>query len=131
MNEFACVLDAEGVRSSAQKRKRYLTSERQNWMMPLCSAEERPVLLALYDDFREELKSMNAISVDQLIADFIGFLDSNRWDVLRAGKGFDAIFVDELHLFNREERMVFQSLMSLLQNPNFVRFRSAPSALEE
>lgn len=117
MNEFACVLDAGGVRSSAAKRKKYLNEPRTSWMMPLATQSERQVVLGLYDLFRKNLREMGAISVDQLISDFLGYLDSNRWDVIRENIGFDAVFVDEMHLFNREERMVFHALMRKPDSP--------------
>lgn len=110
MNEFACVLDADGVRESIQKRKKYLSMTRRKWMMPLVKKEEKEVVLDLYDRFRSFLREMDAIGVDQMIADYLGYLDSFRWDSIRRRDGFDAVFVDELHLFNRQERMVFQFL---------------------
>jgi hypothetical protein len=54
---------------------------------------------------------MNTLSVDQMIADFNSFLDHNTWDQVRKTKGFDAIFVDELHLFTSLERQVLHKLI--------------------
>ncbi|MGH9962333.1 MAG: hypothetical protein ACREBC_35320, partial [Pyrinomonadaceae bacterium] len=111
MNEFACVLDADGVRDSVERRVKYLDEKRKSWMMNLATREEREVMLALYTRFRQQLRDMGAIGIDQMIADYLGFLDSFRWDNIRRKEGFDAVFVDELHLFNRQERMVFRDLM--------------------
>lgn len=111
LNEFACVLDAEGVRSGTARREQYLGEKRKNWMMVLQSREEREVVLQLYDRFRTWLRSEKAIGGDQMIADFLNHLDSFRWEATREQEGFDAVFVDELHLFNRQERMVFRHLM--------------------
>lgn len=111
LNEFACVLDAEGVKSGSERRANYLTEKRKNWMMVLSSKEEREVLLNLYDGFRQKLREMKAIGSDQMITDFLNHLDSFRWEATREEEGFDLIFVDELHLFNRQERMVFRNLM--------------------
>lgn len=111
LNEFACVLDSEGVRSGAARREQYLGEKRKNWMMLLPSREEREVVLSLYDSFRSSLRSMKAIGGDQMVTDFLNHLDSFRWEATRHGEGFDAIFVDELHLFNRQERMTFRHLL--------------------
>ncbi|SBK00193.1 UvrD/REP helicase [Klebsiella variicola] len=111
MNEFACVLEAEGVRRSLEKKNKYLTETRKQWMMKLNSESERRVVLHLYDKFRNQLRDMNVISADQMISDYLGYLDSNAWDNLRFKHGYDLIFVDELHLFNRQERMTFHNLM--------------------
>jgi hypothetical protein len=115
LNEFACVLDAEGVRSGTTRRSQYLAEKRKNWMMVLDSREEREVVLALYDRFRVWLRNEKAIGSDQMIADFLNHLDSFRWEATREKDGFDAVFVDELHLFNRQERMIFRHL---LRDPN-------------
>ena len=111
LNEFACVLDAEGVRSGTARREQYLTERRKSWMMSLATKEEREVLLALYDSFRAQLREMRAIGGDQMVTDFLNHLDSFRWEATRRDEGFDALFVDELHLFNRQERLVFRHLL--------------------
>jgi hypothetical protein len=114
MNEFACVLDADGVQQKPDNRKRYLSSPRMAWMLPLQSQNDRIVVLELYDRFNRIVSEMDAISVDQLIADYLNYLDSFRWNAVRDRRGFDEIFVDELHLFNRQERMAFHGLLRSL-----------------
>lgn len=116
MNEFACVLDADGVRQSGDKRERYLSESRKSWMMPLENAQDRDVVLVVYNMFRDFLRELGVIGVDQMISDYLGILDSNRWDNVRQREGFDVIYVDELHLFNRQERMVFHNLMRNAQD---------------
>lgn len=111
LNEFACVLDAEGVRSGTSRRDQYLTERRKSWMMSLATKEEREVVLALYDRFRAQLRDLRAIGGDQMVTDFLNHLDSFRWEATRQEEGFDALFVDELHLFNRQERLVFRHLL--------------------
>lgn len=74
-----------------------------------CSADYE-LVLALYDQYRNTLKKEGLISVDQLVLDYLGYLDSFRWDARRGKSGYDAIFVDEYHLFNRMERAAFPSL---------------------
>jgi hypothetical protein len=117
LNEFACVLDAEGVRSGNDRRARYLSEKRRAWMMPLHSREEREVVLRLYDGFRKSLRNANAIGTDQMIADFLNYLDSYRWEATRKQEGFDAVFVDELHLFSRQERILLRHLMRDPEKP--------------
>jgi hypothetical protein len=80
-------------------------------MMVLQAREERDVVLQLYDRFRSWLRSAKAIGCDQMITDYLNYLDSFRWEAIREKEGFDVIFVDELHLFNRQERMVFRHLL--------------------
>ena len=109
MNEFACVIDAFGSKSLEERRARYLKERRLAWMMPLQPADKE-VVLHLYAEFRKQLRQMETISTDQMTADFLGYLDSFRWDAKRGQNGFDFIFVDELHLFNRQERLTLHLL---------------------
>lgn len=118
MNEFACVLDADGVQQKPELRKRYVAAARMAWMLPLNSDADRRVVLALYDKFNAIVAEMNAISVDQLIADYLNYLDSFRWNAVREKRAFDLVFVDELHLFNRQERMAFHGLARKLASPS-------------
>lgn len=128
LNEFACVLDAEGVRSGTDRREKYLNEKRKSWMMPLQSREEREVVLRLYDGFRKSLRDDKAIGTDQMIADFLNYLDSYRWEATRKKEGFDAVFVDELHLFNRQERMLFRHLLRDPEKPPQYSWHTMPSS---
>ena len=117
MNEFACVLDAEGVRSGNGNEDLYLRESRKSWMMHLSCREERKVVVSLYEIFRRKLREMKVIGSDQMVTDFLNHLDTFRWEATRSEDGFSAIFVDELHLFNRQERMIFKHLLRLPDAP--------------
>ena len=105
------VLDADGVRDNAPKRETYLTTRRSPRLMPLSTTTDREVMLDIYDRYRADLKKQGLISVDQLTSDYLGFLDSFRWDARRNRMGYDALFVDEFHLFSALERLTFRSLL--------------------
>jgi hypothetical protein len=114
MNEFASVLDAEGIRLGGERGERYAkggASARPSWLMALPSETDRRFILDIHRRYRNHLSEMNTLSVDQMIGDFNSFLDSNRWDVVRGKVGYDAIFVDELHLFTSIERQVLHKLI--------------------
>ncbi|UPG92816.1 UvrD-helicase domain-containing protein [Luteibacter aegosomatissinici] len=112
LNEFACVLDADGIRTDTTRRQAYANNNRRrSWMWELPKREDREVVLALYDLFRAKLRSNGVIGLDQMVTDYMGYLETFRWEALQTKEGFDAIFVDELHLFNRQERMIFSHLL--------------------
>jgi hypothetical protein len=112
MNEIAVVLDADGVRDNQAKRDAYVKeSRRPQYLMRLEQPHDREIVLALYDLYRASLRIEGLMSVDQLTADYLGYLDSFRWDARRGKLGYDAIFVDEYHLFNRTERATFPDLL--------------------
>ncbi len=67
---------------------------------------EKQFILGIYRAFRASLAAMDVVSLDQFMVDFLGYLNSFRWNQVRQRKGFDFVFADELHLFNRQERQV-------------------------
>ena len=113
MNEFACVLDADGIRAGEERAERYATfvGSRPAWLMALPSELDRRFVLEVHRRYRKLLSEMNTLSVDEMVADFDSFLNSNRWDRLRSRRGFDALFVDELHLFTSIERLTLHKLI--------------------
>ncbi|RUX11452.1 hypothetical protein EOA27_21505 [Mesorhizobium sp. M2A.F.Ca.ET.037.01.1.1] len=113
MNEFASVLDAEGVRAGEEKGERYAkgTTPRPAWLMGLPQEVDRRFILEIHRRYRKHLGEMSTLSVDQMIGDFNSFLDSNRWDRIRDRDGYDVLFVDELHLFTSIERQTLHKLI--------------------
>lgn len=113
LNEFACVLDAENIVKGSHNGNKYLTSSRENWQMHLPSEHERRAVLELHMGFRDYLKELNVLSMDQMIADLNRYLMSHEWNHICEEEGYDGVFVDELHCFTRPERMVFHELFRL------------------
>jgi len=114
MNEFASVLDAEGVRIGEERGERYAKGSggaRPAWLMSLPEELDRRFILEVHRRYRKTLGEMDALSVDQMIGDFNAFLDSNRWDRIRSRDGYDVLFVDELHLFTSIERQTLHKLI--------------------
>ena len=115
MNEFACVIDAEHIRRGEDSGERYLKrSNRPKWLLSLPSEEDRRFVMEIHTRYRRQLAEMNALSIDEMVADFNLFLDSNSWDRERQRVGFDAIFVDELHFFTAMEKQILHKLMRRL-----------------
>lgn len=112
MNEFASVLDAEGVRAGEERGEKYAkgSSSRPTWLMHLPTELDRRFVLEVHRRYRKILGEMDTLSVDQMVGDFNAFLDSNRWDRIRARDGYDVLFVDELHLFTSIERQTLHKL---------------------
>jgi hypothetical protein len=113
MNEFSSVLDAESIRIGEERGERYAkaTIKRPAWLMTLESEIDRRFVLEIHRRYRAHLSEMNTLSVDQMVADFNTYLDSNRWDRVRDRSGYDALFVDELHLFTATERQTLHRLI--------------------
>ena len=110
MNEFACVIEPEGVRDTAERRRKYLSEDRRAWMMPLTKEADRKAVLDLYGRFKDAMRQLEVVTIDEVVSDYLRFLDSFQWNAIRRERGYDVIFVDELHLFNRQERATFSML---------------------
>ncbi|UGX94253.1 hypothetical protein G6321_00053425 [Bradyrhizobium barranii subsp. barranii] len=114
LNEFASVLDADGVWANTEKGEKYARGTlgyRPVYLMDLPTEVDRRFILEIHRLYRKELSDMKALSVDQMVADFNSFLNGNTWDRLNSSKGFDAVFVDELHLFSAIEREILHKLI--------------------
>ena len=110
LNEFACVIDAEGASDIAERRKKYLKEERKSWMVSLPNEADRQVVFDLYSRYKRLMMEFGVITIDQVIVDFYRFLDSFQWEAMNRKEGFDVLFVDEMHLFNRVEKLCLPPL---------------------
>lgn len=111
-NEVACSLDSEGVRLSNRERvQEYLEGQRSLWQMNLENRADRRAVLDIHTKYVELLADSDTINLDQMVADLYGYLNSHEWSVSKRSQGFDVVFIDELHYFNRYERLVFHLLV--------------------
>lgn len=117
MTEIAVGLDGDRVRDNPARRDAYRRGNRPAYRMHLPAPGDRDVVLDLYDAYRMSLRQSGYMSTDQVIADFIGYLESFNWDFRRDRSGYDAVFVDEFHLFNQLERLAFQPLLRRVDGP--------------
>ncbi|HIE1459398.1 TPA: UvrD-helicase domain-containing protein [Stenotrophomonas maltophilia] len=110
MNEFACVLDLEAIKKDTHEANRYARGAREPWQMHLPSEPYRRVVLEIHDIYRGLLRKNKVLSMDQMIADFDGYLGTHEWGALSERDGFDLVFVDEYHYFTRAEAMLLHNL---------------------
>lgn len=111
MNEFACAIDSENVRNGTNEAEKYINSTRRDsWQMHLPTPEHRKFVLEIHEEYLKSLKKENFLSLDQMITDFGRYLSTHEWNQLRDRDGFDVIFVDEYHYFNRMEAVTFHGL---------------------
>ena len=110
MNEFACVLDLEAIKKDTHEAHRYARGSREAWQMVLPSEAHRRVVLEIHDIYRALLRGEKMLGMDQMVADFDGYLGTHEWGALRERDGFDLVFVDEYHYFTRAEAMLLHNL---------------------
>jgi hypothetical protein len=110
MHEFGSVLAAAAILPGITAEKRYLALRRGEWMMPLRTDAEKKFVLRVYGDYVALLRKEHLLASDQLINDFLSYLETFAWDHRRTQDGYDLIFVDELHLFSDPERLALTYL---------------------
>lgn len=115
MLEIACVIGANGIMPGRSSFDKYDKTSRRNWMMNLPSDYERKVVFQIYTLYMEYLLNHGFISSDQIINDYINHLTTYNWFYERKKSGYDYIFVDEMQLFNDQEKL---SLVYLSRNIN-------------
>jgi hypothetical protein len=110
--EFGCVIAAQGMLTHSADRERYIRFKRMRWMMPLPGPTERATVFSLWHGFMQHLKERKWISSDQIVSDYLNDLSTYYWEAARIKEGYDVIFVDEMHLFNSQERLIFHNLLA-------------------
>lgn len=109
--EFTGVLAASGVSfDDTESLQKYLGGSREDWMPPFQLAGDRKFVLETYKNFLHLLVDRGAITTDQLVLDSIRVLETFAWRIRRESEGFDYVYVDELQLFNPQERLAIELL---------------------
>lgn len=115
MTEIACVIGANGIMPGKTAFDKYKKIKRNNWMMELTTDIEKKVVFVIYEKYMNHLYTKKNITSDQIMNDYINYLSTYNWYYERSSEGFDYIFVDEMQLFNDQERM---ALTYLSREPN-------------
>lgn len=108
--EFGSVLGAAAIFPGVGSELRYAQLNRARWMLPLDGAGDRRVVFRLYERYMQNLEERSLETSDQLLADFLNYLETHAWNRSRKSDGYDLVFVDEFHLFGPLERQVLHYL---------------------
>lgn len=108
--EFGCVLGADGIFPAVNAEGRYLRVPRAPWMMRLDENGDKRAVYAMYAMYYKSLQERKLLTSDQLLNDFLNYLEGFTWNHRRLQDGYDLVFVDEFHLFNTLERHALRYL---------------------
>lgn len=108
--EFGSVLGADGIFPGFDAERQYLRLPRAPWMMPLDAAADKKLVLHLYNEYYRQLQDERQLTSDQLVNDFLNYLETHIWNLRREKQGYDLVFVDEFHLFSVQERQLLRYL---------------------
>ena len=115
MNEISCVIGANGIMPGKNSLEKYKKIKRYSWMIHLANDAEKAVVFSIYEKYMNYLRVKKNYTSDQVTNDYINYLSTYNWYYERTTEGFDYIFVDEMQLFNDQERM---ALVYLSRNPD-------------
>ena len=90
--------------------KTYLNGVREDWMPPFPTVADRGMVLNVYREFIRVLVDRASITTDQFVLDAIRVLETFTWRMRKETDGYDYIFVDELQLFDSQERSALELL---------------------
>lgn len=88
----------------------YLSGNREDWMPPFTTLADRGFVLGVYRDFIRILIDRASITTDQFVLDSIRVLETFTWRMRKETDGYDYILVDELQLFDSQERSALELL---------------------
>lgn len=129
IREIANVIDASGIKKGdIDKYKRIV---RNKDMMQLNNDAEKEVVFEIYKIFINYLYENGNKTSDMLINDFIRFLTTNDWDYKKKKEGYDCIFVDEMQLFDDQEKLALTYLSRNDGYPLFFMATDENQAIDE
>jgi hypothetical protein len=109
--EISGVLSASGVAPDDPDSIRiYIKGDREDWMPPFNSVTDRGFVIAIYRVFIQQLIDRSSITTDQFVLDSIRVLETFTWRMRKETDGYDYILIDELQVFDPQERSSIELL---------------------
>lgn len=110
-DEIAGILTASGVSpDDPDSIRQYINGHREEWMPPFYNVVDRGFVIAIYKEFIQELIDRSSITTDQFVLDSIRVLETFTWRMRKETDGYDYIMIDELQLFDPQERSALELL---------------------
>lgn len=111
MIEISSTICANGIMDEPNGFEKYCKIERQPWMLPLENDSEKKTIYNIYTRLMEKLDNDNTQTSDMIFNDYLNYLAGYSWNKKRKIVGYDYIFIDEMQLFNVQEKAVLNYLM--------------------
>lgn len=79
-------------------------------VLPDMTEQDKELVFNIFNEYQNLLKQQGNYDLDDVTLESLSILNAPRWRRERQTKGFDYIFVDEMHLFNFNEQNIFHLL---------------------
>jgi superfamily I DNA/RNA helicase len=105
---------------ASENLESYLLLPQLRYCLPTETDNDKRFVFSLYKAYQALLNDFGAFDTDDIVLTALGRLDTPIWRRRRAAEGYDAIVIDETHLFNLNELSVFHFLLRNLQKPRII-----------
>jgi hypothetical protein len=90
------------------------------YCLPSKNANDRRFVFSIYNEYQSQLNLSGVFDTDDIVLSTLGRLNTPIWRRRRTHEGFDAIVIDETHLFNFNELSLFHHLLRAPQTPHII-----------
>jgi hypothetical protein len=92
---------------AAEDLDRYKKVPALKYGLPIRSSADKGFVFTIFRFYHEHLSAAGQFDTDDVVLTTIGQLDTPIWRRRRARDGYDAVLIDETHLFNINELQLF------------------------
>lgn len=82
--------------------------------------DDKNFIWQIYQEYQKHFEMIQQYDTDDIVLSAISSLDNPIWRRRRKNEGYDYVFIDETHLFNQNELMIFHHLTRDGNNHPFV-----------
>ena len=115
-HEFAVVIKGR----AGYDLRRYKNIIRPKYSIPVINSSDHDLVYDIFKDYQSQLYSTGDFDTDDIVIETFSKLRGPIWDRNRKIDGFDAVFIDETHLFNFNELSLFHFLLKSRSTNNII-----------
>lgn len=105
---------------ASENMEAYIGLPQLAYGLPAQVDNDRRFVFSLYKRYQKVLNEYGAFDTDDIVLTALGSLDTPIWRRRRSTEGYDAVIIDETHLFNLNELSVFHFLVQDPQTPQII-----------
>lgn len=105
---------------ASENLETYLQLPHLAYCLPAETDNDRRFIFSVYMAYQRQLNASGVFDTDDIVLTTLGRLDTPIWRRRRATEGYDAIIIDETHLFNLNELSLFHLLLRDVQKPQII-----------
>jgi hypothetical protein len=98
----------------------YLALPPVRYGLPAITEHDRRFVFHVYTRYQDVLKGYGSFDTDDIVLTAIGSLDTPIWRRRRPSEGYDAVLIDETHLFNLNELSIFHMITRRVECPRII-----------